>query len=416
MKKIFITLLLILQTMFVFPFISGAADFSFAINQYAGIDGQGKEKKDINFDYQANFIPGFSHYFNDSCEIFLSAGIMLGWEEKFKWVPELLRAEFSWHKNNLGIRVGRINYADPIGIIASGLFDGMSFSYTSMIGTISLGAWYTGLLYKKTANISMNSRDYNSYVTPFDYNDFKNTYFASRRLLASFDWEHPSIGNFMRLKAAVTAQVDLSPKNEEKYHSQYFTFKAVIPIKLFDFEFGGSVGLAQKKGAADAKPDNKETGVSLLGNFGVLCRLPSVYNSYISLTGSYLSGKMDNLMVFKPLSNKSYGNILKIKLLGISLLSLDYTAQFIPAIGFGVGASLFIRNDLDTFKAYPVNAENNEGNFLGTEFYTRLVWSPFTDLQFNLGGGIFLPALGNAAAPKEKPLWLAEISINFALY
>jgi len=431
MKKNIITLLMFLCALFLLPSFLSAADFFLTTNQYAGIDP--KEDK-TNFEYQANILPAFSHFFNDSSEIFLSAGVKLGCKEEltkenFRWVPEILRAEFSWQQNNVGIRAGRFNYTDISGIIASGLFDGLSFSYTSMAGTISLGAWYTGLLYKETANIIMNDTDLKAYNIPVDYDDFSNTYFASRRLLASLDWEHPSIGNFMELKAAVTAQFDLSDPDEEKYHSQYITLKAIIPVNRFDFEFGGSLGISQKRIAIETDQETPETdtGIALAGNFSAIWRIPSSFNSHISLTGCYLSGNLEQLKAFIPLSNRSYGDILKLRLPGISLLSLGYSAQVHSTLGIGFGATHFIRNDLSTFKVDDDSkifkqesvlknpGLETEGNSLGTEFFARIAWKPLSDLQLSMGGGIFLPSLGNMA-PDKNPLWLAELSVTFVLY
>jgi len=42
------------------------------------------------------------------------------------------------------------------------------------------------------------------------------------------------------------------------------------------------------------------------------------------------------------------------------------------------------------------------------------LWSPASDLQINLGGGIFLPSLGNVA-PNEKNFWRIEINAIFSL-
>jgi len=52
---------------------------------------------------------------------------------------------------------------------------------------------------------------------------------------------------------------------------------------------------------------------------------------------------------------------------------------------------------------------------MGNEFSARFFWNPFSDLQMNIGAGIFLPGLGNAA-PKADPLWRAEIGLILSLY
>ncbi|MDR0442331.1 MAG: hypothetical protein LBH44_02875 [Treponema sp.] len=397
--------------MFLMPFILGAQDFGLVISQYSGIDN--KRNDDTNFEYDADLLPSFEFLLGDSGELFLSAGITLGWknnDDGFFWMPELLNAEFSWRQGNAEIRAGRMGYADPLGFIAAGLFDGARFSYSSTAGIISIGAWYTGLLYKKSAYITMTDAEQDAYTAEVDLAD-PQTYFASRRLLASLDWEHPSAAQLLHLKAALTAQFDLTD-DDDTYNSQYITLKASIPFNRLTFELGGSLETAELDIAGV-----KDTNIALAGDAGIYWMLPANFDSLLSLTARYLSGNTLGIGgAFIPLTNGFYGDILKAKLSSLSVLSLNYTMRFTPAFTLGLNASHFIRNDMVTYKAYPVNTENNAGSSLGTEFFAQLVWSPFSDLQINLGGGAFLPALGNAASSDEKPWWSVELSVVFALF
>ena len=411
---------LFIALIFLLPFAAvSAAEFSLLTSQYFAAEKQGEN--DTGFEYQANILPGFAHIFNESCDVYLSAGITLGWKEEFKWTPELLRTEFSWQNSSMSFRLGRINYSDPLGLIASGLFDGLQFSHSSIAGTFSIGAWYTGFLYKKTSYIVMNERDLVSFNVPFNPEKFSDTYFASRRLLASLDWWHPSIAGLFQLRAAVTAQFDLpnAEKNSktEKYNSQYYTVKAVIPVKNIDIELGGSVETSQYT-ASDAK-----VNAALAGIANVFFKIPTKFSSSISLTSRFATGSKEKIKAFTPITNRFYGDIHKMRMPGSSLLGLSYTARFTPEFGMSFGASHFLRHDNTSYLGYPFKTDENNvikkeyknGRSIGTEFTTRLVWSPFTDLQFNLGGGVFLPVLGNAAA-KEKPLWVAELTLVFALF
>jgi len=404
---------LILSLIIFLPVAANAADFSLLTSQYIAAEKKGEDE--LSFEYQANVLPGFARIFNDSCGIYASAGITLGWKDEFTWAPELLRTEFTWLNNNMTFRFGRINYSDPLGLTVSGLFDGLQFSHTSTAGTFSIGAWYTGFLYKKTSYIVMNERDLKAFNVPFNHEEFMDTYFSSRRLLMSFDWRHPSIADLFQLSAAVTAQIDL-PKSEpdtmtEKFHSQYYTLKAVVPIKSIDIELGGSLETSQK-----IKPDvDTENGIAFAGIINIFYKLPSKFSSGLSLTCRFASGEADKLSAYVPLSNRFYGNIFKIRMPGSSLINFGYTALFVPQFGVSFAVSHFLRHDLVSYTAYPLETESTKKRSLGTEFVTRLVWSPFSDLQFNLGGGVFLPILGNAA-PTAKPLWLGEFTLTFAVY
>jgi hypothetical protein len=384
-----------------------AADFGLLVNQYAGANNQSAE---TSFEYQASILPRLSLPLGDSGNFFVSAGVTLDLDEgDFTVIPELLRTELSFRSGNWGIRAGRMQYADPLGFIASGLFDGIRFSLNSRAGIFSVGAWYTGLLYKKNAVITMTAAEQVSYDTPVDYDDFLNTYFAPRRLLASLDWEHPSFAGLLYLKAALSAQMDFTD-GEEKFHSQYVTLKVSVPVKSFGFELGGSLE------TTEPAVEDKKFNIAFAWDLGVFWTLPTSFNSQLSLTGRFASGNTGGITgAFVPLTGKLYGNILRAKLSGISMLNLDYTARLAESFGMSLTASHFVRNDQGTYTAYPVNIADNTGHFLGTELFALFAWSPFSDLRLNFGGGAFLPVLGNVNR-NERIQWRAELTAILALY
>jgi hypothetical protein len=394
---------LFLFTILILPVSLSAFDFGLITNQYAGYynqaDGEGI------FEYRGDVLPRFSGLIGDSGEFLISAGLSFGVKDEFYFVPELLRTEVNMRFGGSSIRAGRIYYSDPLGFIAGGLFDGVQFSHNSSAGIFGAGVWYTGLLYKKTANITMTDNDMGIYEVELDYGDFADTYFAPARLLASLDWEHPSIAELFSLKAAVTAQVDLTDA-DVKLHTQYFTLKASIPVKSLLFEIGGSL---------EALQADDESAMAFAGDFGVFWTLPLDFHSRLSFTGHIAGGRVDDSIVaFVPVTTKVYSGVFQPKLSALSVLTLNYTARLEQTIGASLSASCFVRNDLGTHTDYPVSV-NSEGYFLGTEIFARIVWSPVSDLQFNLGGGAFLPALGDAG-PEEQVLWRAEITATLAIY
>jgi len=396
MKKTRCILFLVL--IFLPPVSLVAFDFGLITNQYAGYGN------DNQFKYQADILPRFSFLFGDTGEFILTAGMTLGIENEFYYVPELLRTEFSMRFGSSGIKAGRIPYADSLSFVADGLFDGAQFSHNSAAGNFSIGAWYTGLLYKKSANITMTEKDQALYDSVLDYGDFLNTYFAPPRLLVSFDWEHPSIGELVSLKVSVTGQFDLSD-GDEKFHSQYLTLKASFPVKSFLFELGGSMQASQ----------SDKFAIAFAWNVGVFWTLPTSFSSRLSLTGSFAGGRTDDLLrAFVPITTNLFGNILQAKLSGLTVIDLSYTARLAETLGTSLTTSYFIRNDLGTYKDYPASSSGSNGYFLGAEFFAWLVWSPFSDLQLNLGGGAFLPSLGNVS--NEKTKWRIELTAIVGLY
>jgi len=392
------------------PVSLGAFDFGLITNQYTAYGNKGTEEND--FTWQGDILPRVSFLIGESGEFFLSGGLTLGYEEEFYYVPELLRTELALRFGKNSIKAGRISYADPLSFVASGLFDGVQFSHHSTAGTFSVGAWYTGLLYKKTAYITMTEKDQDLYDSALDYGDFYNTYFAPPRVLASLDWGHPSIAELFSLKISATGQLDLSD-GDEKYHSQYLTLKAGIPVQNFLIELGGSVQASQS--TLPAEDENNQFAMAYAWSLGIFWTLPARFDSRLALTGNFAGGRTDNfLRAFVPVTTRTYGNILEAKLSGLTVVELNYTARLAEAFGTSLQAMCFVRNDLGTYKEYPLDSEDKGGYILGTELFARVVWSPVSDLQFNLGGGAFLPSLGNVS--DGDPMWRVELTAILALF
>ena len=397
-----------------------AFDWGLQLNQTLDAEGVTDESNDIL--YSASLIPWLSTPLgpagSKAGKLYLSAGISILYTSEYTdkttfFVPELLRTEFSW-RTGAGheIRLGRMLYSDPLGFIASGLFDGARFSFAVKNNTLGAGVWYTGLLYKRNAIITMKNDELLSYHQELDYKNFGNTYFAPRRLMAAFDWENPYLAPWLRLKASLIGQFDLSG-SDELYHSQYLALRASIPVHSFLFDLGGCFGLAQNSGS---------NNVSLAGELGIGWALPTRITDQLKLSGRFTSGnhstgtKDSSLAAFVPVTTVSQGDILKAKLSGLSMIRLEYTARLHETFSFNLASSYFILSDSETYQGFSeVSSAKLDGRFLGNEFSGRLVWSPFSDLQFYLGGGIFLPVMGNAASGSGA-LWRIELNAALAIF
>jgi len=392
---------IVLLLLFISPACLWAYDLGVTFNQDLGFDGIGGN---IATDYSAAFIPYFSTSFGDSMDLFVSASVKGVYEyENFAFVGELLHTEFSWHSDNFRIRAGRIPYAAPLNFIVEGFFDGAQALYDTEIGTFNTGAWYTGLLYKRSANITMTLEDFDSYYDNMDYGD-PNTYFASRRILMALGWEHSAIAGMIRGKASILGQIDRND-TVTPYNSMYISAKAAMPLKQFVISMGGCLQIA----------GDDETEIGLAGELGGSWIAPTPFYSQLSFIGRFSSGKTDSIYPFVPVTTKPQGNVLQAKLSGISGLFLDYTAQLRQAVSAGLTISYFIRGDNETYTLYPVNPFNDSGTALGCELFGRAAWNPFTDLSLTMGAGIFLPSLGNVN-PKADPQWRLELGLVLVLY
>ena len=378
-----------------------SADFGLVLDQTGGVT----HSEDGNdFDYSASLIPRFSALIGDTGEFFVSASATAEYRtETWAFIPELLRTDFTFRFNVGDFRFGRMYYSEPLGFIADGLFDGARLGLNTPIGILSVGGWYTGWLYKNRATIVMTEKDAEDIKTELDYSDFVNTYFASRRFLAALGWEHPSLGGYVRSNLTVLAQFD---NTGEGLNTQYFIAKISVPFSSFVFDVGGTFGLKELSG--DVK-------TALAGELGLSWMTPTPIDDSLSLVGRASTGSTASMSSFLPVTTISQGSILKPKITGLTIISLDYTARLTQTVGLSLASTYFIRNDFVTFMAYPVTEGNPEAYFMGNEFYGALLWSPVSDLRFNLGGGIFLPSMGNVA-PKAYNLWRIELSAILALF
>ena len=394
--------LCLLHILLILPVLVWAADFGVVFDQNIG---RGGYSGDNTADNTSSLITRFSTLLGDRGDLSITAGVMAEYiNESWSFVPELLRTEFNWFLNSGDLRIGRMFYADPLGFIAEGLFDGARVSYDTNIGTFSLGGWYTGFLYSRRINITMTDEELRLYNSDLDFNDFVNTYFAPRRFVYALDWEHGGLGiGIFRPGFSILGQFDLSGS---ELHSQYLIGHMSFPVDAFFLYLGGSLGLVQ---------DSGDFNIAYAAEARIAWVPPFTFNSRLSLLGLYASGRSGNIAAFEPITTSFQGSILKARLSGLSMISLDYTARINRTFSMNLASSYFIRNDLGTYNRYPVDSENNSGYLLGNEFSGRLYWSPFSDLGFNVGAGIFMPSMGNVSTG-EKNLWRVEMGFVLSLY
>jgi hypothetical protein len=371
-----------------------------------GFTGQGTGIVN-NFSYSGSLVPWLSIPLSKNGRLYFSAGATAEYvNQNVFFIPELLITEWI-HRigENMEIKAGRMWYSDPLGFIAKNLFDGASLSLDiGSKGILSAGLWYTGLLYKKSARITMTVDDYISYNADLDYSVFMYTYFAPRRLLWALDWGNQDPAERLSLRTALIGQFDLS-KNGQSFHSQYLTAKAGVPARDFTFELGACFELAESPG---------ETKVSLAGEIGIRWNLPTPVQDQLSLIGRFSNGTARNgsFAAFVPITAEPQGKILQAKFSGLSMVRLAYTAQFHERLLFDLADSYFILGDMGTYMGLPAG---RNGHFLGNEFYGSLTWTPISDLRIKLGGGVFLPSMGNADSQAES-LWLAELNATLAIF
>ncbi|MDR2952814.1 MAG: hypothetical protein LBU82_06200 [Treponema sp.] len=362
-----------------------AWDFGLILNQNAGYGGLWKDRA---FDYSIGAVPRVSGLIGETGNFIISGRLEAEYDTVWGCVPELLQTELFFQPGNWNIEIGRMYHSDPLGFVAEGLFDGVKIAHKSGAGDFSAGIWYAGLLYKKRTTIEMTTEETEA------YND-SSTYFSPRRFLGALGWEH--LGGAVRAKAGILGQFDFF--SDMPLNSQYAVAKLSVPVKTFSFDAGGCFELWQ---------DDGELGTAFAAEAGIAFTPETAFKNRLSLLARYFSSG------FLPFTSAGQWNLFRVRYSGLSIIALDYVARLHPAFSAGLSSTCYIRNDLETYKGYPLTGEDGKGYFLGNEFFARIIWSPASDLQVNLGGGIFLPSLGDAA-PNTANYWRVELNAVFSL-
>jgi hypothetical protein len=399
---------LCITLLFVLVFPVFAVDYGLFLNQSAQLEGHGGKISDFS-GYTLNGAPWLSIDAGETGTFYLSLGLNLEWiGAGFTAVPEINRFEAAFQPlPGIRLAAGRLPYQDSLGFIASGLFDGFSFSMSMKNGRFFGGGYYTGLLYKKTANIGMTVPEREQYNLPVDYDgSFFDNYFAPRRALLSLGGEFAGIfAGILSLEAL--AQLDCSG-DESFLHTEYFMARMAMPLgSLFQTELGGTVSLVEQG------PD-AVVNMAFAASGALYWLPPTPVTDEARLTlrwSSGTSGDPDDLVrSFLPVTTLSQGQVLRARLSGLMPIGLAYTMRPFEAFTFEAQGAYILRTDLLTFED-PVNELDLDSSSyaLGGEIYFSATWTPFSDISWSLAGGAFFPQLGGAYARDAATQWRASL-------
>ncbi|WP_148257262.1 hypothetical protein [Treponema primitia] len=376
--------------------------------------GSGSE----NFTLTGSVNPWVSALFSPAFNLYVSAGAYAEYTEQslpfsregFPLLIELERLELNWRPvPTVSFQLGRQQYGDPAGLIMAGLFDGLHGSWGFERLRFSLGALYTGLLYKKTANIAMTAHDLESYAAGTDYRDM-TSYFASKRILVPVMVEFSDLSPRSSLALSVIAQFDMNRSDieddEAPLHSQYLEIQYLIePREPLHITFAASAGLVEY-----GKPQ-----MGFAAMVGADYEPPQAVKDLLSFQMRWSSGRMDSFFApFFPVSNIAVGEIFTPRLTGLMQLKAAYSIRPHTNFSAEAGAGYFIRTDLETLQDANLDPAL-DSRFLGGELYCSLIWAPQSTLRLTAGGGAFFPGLGGAFASDTGIRWKASLGLMVSL-
>jgi len=392
MKRLFFALILFAHSSFVFSYDFGVLSY------------QQAEADNSMFSYACAFIPWYSHNAGSGLQVYASGRFIYSYDNSDAdnvhpaFLPEILRFSAAYRASNrFYVEAGRIGYSDPLGMTAAGLFDGARVETALGKGSLSAGAFYTGLLYKETAMIVMNGADIASYLKPWDYGSFEN-YFASKRFLASLRYDMLLL-EYHLLSFESLAQFDLNGA-DETLHSQYGS----AMIELFPM---GKTGFAF--GAVVQMMENSEGDFNM--GLGALARFrmdaPGPLNDGFNITAKFGSGNWsDTFTAFTPVCSPAQGILFPGNISGLAVFSADYMVRLNRALFAETAFLYFTRSYNETLA---------KGNFYGGEFQASVQWQPLEDVRLTAAGAAFFPGIGNAYPDGSDIMWKirAGLAISF---
>jgi hypothetical protein len=389
----------------------GATAFGVDFGLTLGTEGAYNDNlKTEGFSVTATASPWVSAVLTETINLYASGKLTFAYEEKDD-PPSRIFFEVERTEMNLRpvpgifLTLGRQRFEDSAGLVASGLFDGASGSMKLGISRLSLGAYYTGLLYKETAKIIMTGGDLARYGKSFD-SEGLDGYFASRRGLLALTGEFPDLTSRTSLEAQVLAQFDLNG-DSDSLHTQYlelcFTVEPADPLHL---TLGGLGELAQGQ-------DEVQGSMAVFA--GADWELPSPLTDLLSAEVLWTSGRGgENLMAFTPVSGKNAGKVFDWGISALAKIGLSYRVRPMTSFSLETGAAYFIRTDLET-QGDPDLNDASSSRLLGGELYGALVWAPDPALRFNGGLGAFFPGLGGAYREGAAVKWKMNLGLLVSL-
>jgi hypothetical protein len=379
-------------------------DFGGVLSQTVELGKTGSGGDGAASRYGARMIPWASAPLPNDMFLYLSAFFTGEYESDRGWtlVPEPDRFEITWRpRPNIFLEAGRFEYADPLGIVASGLFDGAELSLGLGQSRLSLGAFYTGLLYKKTANIIMSGGD------ALDYGD-EDRYWAPGRAFFSARYTLPALISWKdTLSAGIIGQFDL--RDGAGLHTQYLMAQYLIsPLDRLMVNAGGVLGFAEGEGAGLAI----SYALSLEGGWYP----PVPVEGELSLRLRYASGlpdRGDTLGPFRPITGASQSEFLDAPLSGLLAASAILNLRPLEECFLTQETKLLGRTDLAALSSEGLDPGSGS-RLLGLELLIGLAWTPLSDLGLNLAGGVFLPLPGSAFFPDTPAKWKVSLGLTLS--
>ncbi|MDR2510177.1 MAG: hypothetical protein LBC77_05995 [Spirochaetaceae bacterium] len=276
---------------------------------------------------------------------------------------------------HITLNLGRQYYKDISGMIADGSLDGFGLTFELPVGSLSLSAFYTGLLSKKRTKIIMSDEDAALYAK-------SENRFAPKKFFSALELELDGLlSSESALFLGLAAQLDIT--NGPPLNNYYASFKAVLPLaSTINFDFGSTTGIAENNGAFALE---SASFVNAVWRPEVTALKDAVFCGVI-----WSSGHGDgDFGAFYPLTFNEQGDVWTAQLSNLAQVHAEYQFEIGAMLFSRLSFRYFFRTSFVVPESFSV-VKNNE-HALGPEAYFSVRILPYTDIELNTGFGLFIP-------------------------
>ena len=313
-------------------------------------------------------------------------------------IPEFSALTVYGGSNLWSYKVGRFTLSDMNNNLFSSLLDGFQFSIQGRKVKISSGAGFTGLVFSRNSSVLLSMADFKSYSN--------NSLLASPRIVEYIEASFFILPGDGVLSAAFLAQQDMRAEStftgDFAGYGLLHTFYLKLGVKgrigtslFYNLYLTGETGTYTIPSVAEVA----EPVLILAGAGGLRLDLPlniPAIKPLLSLDLFYSTGDKwgthSDINQYSSFSLRNKGYIYN-AMIG-NLFYGDFSISVSPASFLSVSV-----NSLTMFRAVngpvstiPVSEVDSSGSlFLGEEVTLALNFRPFSDLGFQIKGGIFIP-------------------------
>ncbi|TVR58729.1 MAG: hypothetical protein EA426_09225 [Spirochaetaceae bacterium] len=270
----------------------------------------------------------------------------------------------------LAFSVGRFAVEDPTGSVFSHAIDGVSLRTAFPSVVMSFAGGYTGFLLKGTSRILVSDAD------RLDEAD-TTVMFAPARVISLFDMTFPESIGSQTVVLGVVGNFDL--RSVEYVHSLSPSFSMSGPVS--DEVFYGLYGVGAVRYSADG------FRYAYVAGIGVRVYLERLLASRVAVNARYASGDIGPFSLYEPISVFDAGAIRDVPIGDLLTLGAEYSLN--PFLGL-IGVRPDIRTSVGSRGFFRPHGAVSD-LYDGFEVIARVAYRVFSDVDFGLFGGAFVP-------------------------